>query len=430
MRLQFVEIIPGSDVVELTGRNEQGKSSILDVILMVFGGAKYIPDMPVYRGADKGEAELLTEEYLIKWTVKPDGKTTLKVMSPDGKATYNAPQLLLQKIAGLVGFDPEQLATAKPEVQRQLLGSILGIDEALATFDVDRKVAYENRTSVGKQRDALANQLSNGIPEPTERVDVRAVFAEIDGVNNHNKLVDDRLREIETRRANAAKHRAAAENYNAQALALFERAELANAEADEQERLIAAIDVPEKRDATEYQATVASAHETNARADSRDRLLAVQADHTAKAAEYDELTAAIDEIDAAKLALVQQSPMPVPGLGLEPNYITYDGLPFKQLSSAKRLEIAVAICMALNPVLKVILIRSGSMMDDDHKAIVYNMARAHGYQVWCEIVDTSGEFGIVIEDGKVLRVNEITSEVAARISSAEDVDTISGESEQ
>ena len=45
-RLRAVSITPEGNVIEITGRNEQGKTSILDLIWAVLGGSEAVKDTP------------------------------------------------------------------------------------------------------------------------------------------------------------------------------------------------------------------------------------------------------------------------------------------------------------------------------------------------------------------------------------------------
>jgi hypothetical protein len=92
----------------------------------------------------------------------------------------------------------------------------------------------------------------------------------------------------------------------------------------------------------------------------------------------------------------------VPGLGLSDDGVTFGGLPFAQASSSEQLRVSVAIGLALNPKLKVLLIRNGNMLDDDSLKAVAAQAEEAGAQVWCEWVTSNPEgVSVMIEDGRV-----------------------------
>jgi hypothetical protein len=81
--------------------------------------------------------------------------------------------------------------------------------------------------------------------------------------------------------------------------------------------------------------------------------------------------------------------------------VDFNGLPLEQASSADQLRISVSIGLALNPKLKVILIRDGSLLDDDALKSVADMAAQADAQVWMERVGKTGDVSVVIEDGMV-----------------------------
>ena len=98
--------------------------------------------------------------------------------------------------------------------------------------------------------------------------------------------------------------------------------------------------------------------------------------------------------------------MPVDGLGFGAGVVTYNGVPFDQASSAEQLRVSMGIAIAANPKLRVIRITDGSLLDEDSLAAIGEMAKAADFQVFVEVVDSSGTVGIVIEDGLVASTPE------------------------
>ncbi len=89
------------------------------------------------------------------------------------------------------------------------------------------------------------------------------------------------------------------------------------------------------------------------------------------------------------------------GLGFTDDGLTWDGHPFEQASMAAKLRVGVALAMASNPRLRVLRIRDGSLLSEKSMAVIAEMAEANDFQVWVELVDTSGRVGFVLEDGTV-----------------------------
>ena len=118
-----------------------------------------------------------------------------------------------------------------------------------------------------------------------------------------------------------------------------------------------------------------------------------------------ELTEAIDARDKVKADAIAKAKMPVPGLGFGQGIVTFNGIPFDQASTAEQLRVSVAIAMAANPKLRVLRIKEGSMLDQDGLALIAEMAATHDYQVWLEVVSSSGKVGITIDDGSVVAID-------------------------
>ncbi len=115
----------------------------------------------------------------------------------------------------------------------------------------------------------------------------------------------------------------------------------------------------------------------------------------------EELTGIIKEVDATKAELVAGATFPVPGIGFDENGVTYNGIPFDQSSTAEQIRVSMAVGLAMNPKLKIVLIRDGSHLDEDSLAQVAQMAEDAAAQVWIERVGDGDEGAIIIEDGEV-----------------------------
>jgi hypothetical protein len=118
-------------------------------------------------------------------------------------------------------------------------------------------------------------------------------------------------------------------------------------------------------------------------------------------AEADTLTREMDAIDTEKSAALAAAKMPVPGLGFDVDGVSFNGTPFVQCSSAEQLRISMAMAMAMNPRVRVIRIKDGSLLDAESMTLVAELALEHDFQVWIERVADHGGVGIVIEDGRV-----------------------------
>jgi hypothetical protein len=144
-----------------------------------------------------------------------------------------------------------------------------------------------------------------------------------------------------------------------------------------------------------------------------------EAEARAKAAEQaaaieqtvERMTERLAQIDAEKRSMLASAPLPIEGLELKDDgTVSYQGVPLAQASSAEQIKVGMAVGLFSNPNLKVVLIRDGSLLDDDSLRSVADIAASAGAQVWIERVGKSaveGALTVVIEDGAV--VEEVAS---------------------
>ena len=89
------------------------------------------------------------------------------------------------------------------------------------------------------------------------------------------------------------------------------------------------------------------------------------------------------------------------GVKIEDGAVTMAGVPFEQASAAEQLRVSTSIAMALNPKLRIILVRDGSLLDADGVRTIAEMADKNDFQVWLERVAAGERAGVLIEDGEV-----------------------------
>jgi len=153
------------------------------------------------------------------------------------------------------------------------------------------------------------------------------------------------------------------------------------------------------RDTAEIETKIASAQAVNDRIRSRQERERCMSEWVAKTAESDKCSKRLAAIDAKKQRDMEAAQWPIPGLGFDDAGVTYNGLPFGQASSAEMLRVSVAIGAAFNPVLRVMLIRDGSLLDKDSLAAMTEIAKERDLQLWIERVGDGEECSVVIKDG-------------------------------
>lgn len=412
-KLRAVEITPTGELVEITGKNGAGKTSVLDAIWWALAGTKHIQAVPIRRGADKARIRLDLGELVVERRFSAKG-STLTVESADG-ARYTSPQSMLDALLGALTFDPLAFVNQEAREQFETLRGIVPVDVDVDQLDALNRGDFDRRADLNRQARALRAQ-ADGITAradlPTDAIDTAALKDRMAEASRTNARIEQRRGNIDQARRDAERKREAAEHDRRRALELRAEATQLDTKAQALDREADAIDaqlraaepLPEPVDADALRQDLDAAELVNAAIGQRDHRAELLIQATGLEGQARTLTETMEARTKAKADAIARAAMPVEGLGFGDGVVTFGGVPFEQASTAEQLKVSVAIAMAANPKLRVIRIKEGSLLDAENIALIADMARAHDYQVWLERVDTSGKVGVVIEDGAVVAV--------------------------
>ncbi|WP_324644184.1 AAA family ATPase [Pseudarthrobacter sp. LT1] len=396
-RLKAVEILPDPDgsLVIVAGKNGQGKSSILDSITAALGGVngKTTPK-PIRDGEERAEIVLETEDLVVTRRFTASG-STLTVKSPDG-AVYPKGQAKLDDLLGKLSLDPLAFTQLSDRDQLATLLDLVELPFDPAQLAAERKEVFDQRTEANRKVKDLTTRAAEYITRPAnlpdEEVSVSALLSEYRAAQNiHAQQATDRDA--------LAGAQSVVDSINEQIAELIKRRE--EAEASVARLTVRVEDHDEAPDLEAIQVQIDSAEQVNAAVRHHKAGEKVRAALTLAQQEAAELTAGIEQIDKQKAEGLAAAKFPIEGLGFDESGVTYNGVPFKQASSAEQLRVSLAMAIALNPKLRVIRIADGSLLDTDNLALVESIARENDYQVWIEMVGDAGGRGIVIEDGGI-----------------------------
>lgn len=413
-RLVAVEIKPDGNLVEITGRNGQGKTSVLDSIMWAIEGARHIQAEPIRKGADSARIRLDLGEIIVQRNFyRDEGRpTSLTVMAADGQP-FRSPQGMLDALLGALSFDPLAFARMKPKDQFDALRKFVpGVNFAQITLD--NKDDEERRTSVGRLRDqakGAAATAAIGLPPdlPEEPVDEGTLATKLEEAGQANTMLARQRSDLETLRAEAHGAQQLAHTLANEAQQLRERADdldqRSRVQADLVEQLLIKIDnigeIPANEDTRAIVKQLADARATNMKIRQRDESRRHSLNWQKLDAEWKALSKKIADRNEAKRQAIAAAKMPVEGIGFGEDCILLNGLPFEQASDAEQLTASVSIAMATSPKLRVIRIRDGSLLDEKAMQLLGELADRNDMQVWVERVDSTGQIGFVIEDGHV-----------------------------
>lgn len=427
-RLRAVDVEPQGDSVVVAGRNAQGKSSVLDAILAAIGGKRLCPPVPVRLGAERAEIVVDLGELEVLRVFAADGATTLRVRGRDG-AQYPSPQALLDGIAGPF-LDPLAFTRLKPEQQRATLLELLdlgGFD--LAASEAREAGARSDRTEAQRElRRVAAERDGIGLPPdlpPGPAPDVAAAVSALEAVMARNAGRAEQRQRLAELRRELLQAQDTVPKVEADVAAELDalRSALAAAERRGQERIAAAAAAVRAAE----QAIAAHRHawpesEGDPRADElaaqaarrkvdearvveqavhrreRWRALDLRAEELERSSAA--LTARIDQERADRSAALAAAGIPVEGLEVADDGLRYRGVPLAQASQSEQLRVAVALAMAREPRLRVLRVQEASVLDPESLALLRDLARERGWQLWLERIDPAGA-DLVIEDGMV-----------------------------
>lgn len=421
-KLRAVEIEPSGALVVIGGNNGEGKSSTLDAIEYALRGKRALADVPVRLGAKDARIHLTLDDYDITSKIKPDGGYTVTVKSRDGKEKFSSPQTLLDSLVGRIAFDPLEFATKEAMEQAATLKKIVGVD--FTELEAKRQELYDKRTVAGRDVSGREKQIES-MPHhpgaPTAERSAADLLEELSKLQTQKTADDEKRRtardsqlKVEncataclTVQAQIEEAEQAIEKWKAELERRKDRLEdarrtheAAETAAQTVRNEIAALpDLAPKIETLTND--IAVLEETNKKV--RDNLARAQLAQQLEEANstYRELTAEIEAIDTQKANVLAAVQFPIDGLGFDENGVTYNGVPFKQTSSGEQLRVSVAIGLALNSELPVLLIRDGSLLDENNLRMIGEMAAAAGAQVWIERVGEGEECAVIIEDGLV-----------------------------
>lgn len=395
-RLVAVTIRPDSNLVEITGRNGQGKTSVLDSIWWALAGTDAIQARPIRNGETSARIEVDlgrdgVTELLVERRFTEKG-SYLSVRNAEGFKSPG-PQKMLDDLLGSLSFDPLAFMRQDGKRQGEILRTLVGLD--FSDIDARRATLYAERTDInrdGKNAAGALDQMPVIAPDtPDEPVDPSTISMELDAAREAEAAERDRQ----------ARLRLAERDHQLAADALA-RATAAEKDARQELEAAEAVDPVAVPDVESLMAKIRDVQRINRAVDQKRERARVEARLNTLREQSRATSQAIADLDAKKAERIASASMPVPDLGFsDEGVVTFGGLPLDQASDAQQLEISTAIAAALNPKLRVIRIRDGSLLDDEAMKRLAAWADERDMQVWIERVDSSGAVGIVIEDGQI-----------------------------
>lgn len=410
MQLRALEIrLEGQNLVIISGENEAGKSTVLDLLSLVTGGAALCPEEPIRRGEREGFAAVEMVGYTARrdfWLTKGGNLASKLTLKSKEGAEFKSPQTMLDKILGALTIDPLEFIRKiekEPKKARDMLLQLAGIEIDLEGMARARQEIYYERTRVNKNIKNKVGELAGiAIPNPGLLVDE----VSLTGLLSEHSAATKTTAKNKQKRDYLAKLNNELDDITLEINRLgYLRAEKTN------EGKILSADVSKlvDPDPAAIALQLAEAEETNREIREAKGLQSKRTTLGMIIESLDDdshhLTHRIDNLDAQKTGALQGAKFPIDGLGVDETGIRFKGLPLAQASQSQKIKVGMAISSKMNPKASLIRIYEGSLLDSNSMKIVDEFARENKLCVLVEVVDETGNVGIVIEDGVVAKVN-------------------------
>lgn len=395
-RVKAVKLEPTKNGLTVVGgKNNQGKTSVLDAIAWALGGAKYKPSQA------QREGSLVEPQLHIELSngmvVERLGKNgTLKVTDPSGQ---KGNQSLLDSFISQFALDLPKFMEADKNTKAKILLQIIGVGDKLSAFDKQESELYNRRTEIGRiadQKKKYADEMVqwDGVPEEiVSAAELIQQQQEILARNGRNQELRNQVKNLETQKTlleqRIEEAQKALNAMHEQFAELMEKLSIANTNAK---------DLQDESTA-ELEESIANIDSTNAKV--RDNLNKQRAQEEADEykRQYGDLTTQIEEVRKARMELLNSVEMPLDDLSVQDGELVYKGQKWDNMSGSDQLKVATAIVRKTNPQCGFVLLDKLEQMDIDTMNEFGKWLQDNNLQAIATRVSTGDECSIFIEDG-------------------------------
>ena len=397
-RVKAVKIEPTANGLTIVGgKNNQGKTSVLDAIAWALGGNSYRPSEAQREGSVIPPTLHLTMSNGL--VVERKGKNSeLKVIDPSGQ---KGGQQLLNEFVEQLALDlPKFMQSSNKEKANTLL-QIIGVGDKLFELERQEQEIYNQRHAIGQitdQKKKFAKEQSYYPDAPKELISASELIRQQQDIlarNGENQRKRQNLRNLEIE----------ASNIDGEIEHLYKKLEDLKAKqvtiyADLEIARKSALDLHDES-TEELETNIANIEEINRKVRTNLDKDKAEEDALEYANQCATLTIQLDNVRQAKIDLLKGADLPLPGLSVVDGELTYNGHKWDNMSGSDQLKVSVAIVRKLNPQCGFVLMDKLEQMDMETLTEFGTWLEAEGLQAIATRVSTGDECSIIIEDGYV-----------------------------
>lgn len=390
-RVKAVKIEPSPNGLTIIGgKNNQGKTSVIDAITWALGGEKYRPSEPQREGSViPPTLHLVMNNGLV---VERKGKNSdLKVIDPTGN---KGGQQLLNDFVEQLALDLPKFMQSNNKEKANTLLQIIGVGEKLYELEKQEQELYNRRRTIGQiadQKKKFAKEMpyhSDAPKEPVSASELIKQQQEILARNGENQRKRERLSSLQYQ----------AENIQRQIDELLQKQAAILADLEIAKK--SAVDLHDES-TEELENNISNIEEINVKVRANLDKDKAEEDALHYTNQYNAITAEIDQVRKAKTDLLANANLPLPGLSVVDGELTYNGHKWDGMSGSDQLKVSTAIVRKLNPKCGFVLLDKLEQMDIETLADFGKWLEDEGLQAIATRVSTGDECSIIIEDGYV-----------------------------
>lgn len=400
--------------VTVTGDNEVGKSSFIDAIFKTLTGEK-IKGTPVQLGKPSAKNKIVIRKDngdTITVEKSYDGEKTSLTVKLNGSAKVKSPQAFLDETLGEISFDPLIFVNKTPLEQSRFLMEILDID--LEPFENEKRKYLDEKQEVEKDLNKIEKDLEE-LPlcdKEYHLIDSANIVKEYEEINEKKReqqKIESDLRateaEHQTQKSNLLRIQNEIEQLTEKIAKLKEdesatvkHLRKSNDDMSTRKIELSKIVIPE---ATSLEEKLKEININNDYYKAQQERIAKQKEYDEVELRKTEILSQIRRVEIERKEKLSSAQIPVPGLDFqEDGGLSYEGLKLTEdnISTSRIIEIGIRLSMALNPNLRILQIKDGSLLGGKMMELVKKVCKEEDYQLFVEKVTDDKEIGFIIEE--------------------------------
>jgi DNA repair exonuclease SbcCD ATPase subunit len=398
----------GHNLIQIRGRNEAGKSTVIQAIEMLLGGKKAVPGEVVTHGETRASVVGQIDHYTVKRTIKGDNTYLTVESSESGKVA--SPQDFLSRIAGQF-IDPQAFASMDGPGKRAAVIEYLGID--FTAIDAEIGKAEVDRTVASRRLKAFGELKPLPKPAQTNLTPIETLMKALNEAEETNAAIAERNKDRTETANKLGRVKDAITQYTQARIALVQQladldAKIKDAEGQRERGtkiLEGKGEIEPSVSTEEIRAQITAVNTAGEVVRAYNDYLKKREERDTVKKEHDDLTANIEAMRKKKADMVTNAAI-IPGLTITETGLFYNGNTDENWSDSESLMISLMVAAKLSGELKMVYIKRGESLDPDSLAEVAKFAKENDMQVIIEIVDNTyslKEDGVFyLEEGEIV----------------------------